>query len=149
MYICLHKNICTLKPPQNATIKSVIKGTIWHCYIKRRPHCTDLPIPCFWSAAHWRIWIIRKLSSSNTHNSSLHIHAYIHDADIDTSISSAELKLLNRVQSNEFHILWPLFPPLAQHEYSLRRGVHSFMLPCKDNKSFISRVLLKHCSQLV
>src|SRR6218665_1425891 len=39
------------------------------------------------------------------------------DADIDASISSAELKLLNRVQSNEFHVLRPLFPPLAQHKY--------------------------------
>src|SRR6218665_2613003 len=55
----------------------------------------------------------------------------------------------NRVQSNEFHILQPLFPPLAQHKYSLRRRVHSFMLPCKDDKNFISRVLLKHCSQLI
>src|SRR6218665_2538237 len=29
-------------------------------------------------------------------------------------------------------------PPLAQHKYSLQRRVHSFMLPCKDNKRFIS-----------
>src|SRR6218665_474158 len=71
------------------------------------------------------------------------------DADIDASISSAELKLLNRVQSNDFHVLRPLFPPLAQHKYSLRRMVHSFMLPCKDDKNFISRVLVKHCSQLI
>ena len=71
------------------------------------------------------------------------------DADIDASISSAELKLLNRVQSNEFHVLRPLFPPLVQHTHSLRRGVHSFMLPCKDDKNFISRVLLMHCSQLI
>src|SRR6218665_1717965 len=41
------------------------------------------------------------------------------------------------------------FPPLEQHKYSLRSRVHSFMLPCKDDKSFISRVLLKHCNQLV
>jgi len=33
------------------------------------------------------------------------------DADIDTSISSAQLKLLNQVQSNEFHVLRSLFPP--------------------------------------
>jgi len=39
--------------------------------------------------------------------------------------------------------------PLAQHKYSLRHRVHSFMLHCKDDKNFISRVLLKHCSQLV
>src|SRR6218665_3167338 len=45
------------------------------------------------------------------------------DADIDASISSAELKLLNRVQSNEFHVLRPLFPALVQHKYSLRRRV--------------------------
>src|SRR6218665_3849701 len=71
------------------------------------------------------------------------------DADIDASISSAELKLLNRVQSNEFHVLRPLFPALVQHKYSLRRRVHSFMLPFKDDKNFISRVLLKHSSQLI
>ena len=41
------------------------------------------------------------------------------------------------------------YPPLAQHKYSQRRRVHSFMLPCKDDKNFISRVLLKHCSQLI
>src|SRR6218665_1493395 len=39
------------------------------------------------------------------------------DTDIDASISSAQLKLLNRVQSNEFHVLRPLFPPLAQQKY--------------------------------
>jgi len=39
--------------------------------------------------------------------------------------------------------------PLAQHKYSLRHTVHSFMLPCKDDKDFISRVLLRHCSQLI
>jgi len=27
-----------------------------------------------------------------------------------------------------------LFPLLPQHKYSLRRTVHSFMLPCKDGK---------------
>jgi len=38
------------------------------------------------------------------------------DADIDASISSAELKLLNRVQSNEFHVMARhCFPPLEQH----------------------------------
>ena len=33
------------------------------------------------------------------------------DADIDASISSDELKLLNRVQSDELHVLRSLFPP--------------------------------------
>ena len=70
------------------------------------------------------------------------------DADIDDSISSAELKLLNRVQSNKFQVavLRSLFSTLAQHKYSLRRWVHSFMLPCKDDKNFIFRALLRHCS---
>jgi len=65
------------------------------------------------------------------------------DGDIDASISSAELKQLNGAQSKEFHVLRSLFPNLVQHKYSLRRRVHSFMLPCKDDENFISRVLLR------
>src|SRR6218665_316026 len=56
---------------------------------------------------------------------------------------------LNVIQSNKFHVLLSLFSPLAQHKYSLQRSVHSFMLPCKDNKNFISRVLQRHCSELI
>ena len=37
------------------------------------------------------------------------------DADIDATISSAKLKLLNRVQSNEFNVRGSLFTTLAQH----------------------------------
>jgi len=35
------------------------------------------------------------------------------DADLNASIRSAKLKLLNTVQSNEFHVLRSLFPPLS------------------------------------
>ena len=60
---------------------------------------------------------------------------------ISEMVREAEDKLLSAVASNQFHVLRCLFPPTIEHKYSLRPRKHDFVLPPKDDKNFIPRVL--------
>ena len=56
-------------------------------------------------------------------------------------VREAEDKLLSAVTSNQFHVMRRLFPPTIERKYSLRPRKHDFVLPPKDDKNFIPRVL--------
>ena len=55
--------------------------------------------------------------------------------------AGADARLLSNVIWNENHVLRSLFPPLAKTRYNLRPRHHPFVLPEKDVKNFIPRVL--------
>jgi len=73
----------------------------------------------------------------------LHRAGYSHKVNVDDLIKPAEKKLLCKVRNNECHVLRPLFPPLAQPSHSLRPRAHDFVLPRKDDKNYISRILYR------
>jgi hypothetical protein len=58
----------------------------------------------------------------------------------------ADTRLLAAVSRNDFHVLRPLFPPIVDRHYKMRPRPHNFVLPTKDDKHFISRVLYKKSS---
>src|SRR6218665_3863881 len=60
---------------------------------------------------------------------------------VSEMVREAEDKLLSAVTSNQFHVLRRLFPPTIERKYSLRPRKHDFVLPPKDDKNFIPRVL--------
>src|SRR6218665_83170 len=50
----------------------------------------------------------------------LHRAGYSLKVNFDDLIKPAEEKLLCKVKNNEYHVLRPLFPPLAQRSHSIR-----------------------------
>src|SRR6218665_2971055 len=74
---------------------------------------------------------------------------YSHKVNFDDLIKPAEKKLLCKVKNYECHILLPLFPPLAQRSHSLRPRAHDFVLPRKDDKNYIPRVLYRLSNNVV
>ena len=58
---------------------------------------------------------------------------------------SADGRLFAAINANESHVLRGLFPPSRPHlRYELRPRPHGFLLPTKDDRNFISRVLFKN-----
>src|SRR5678815_2987238 len=54
-------------------------------------------------------------------------------------------RLFAAINANEGHVLRGLFPPSRPHlRYELRPRPHGFLLPTKDDRNFISRVLFKN-----
>ena len=64
-------------------------------------------------------------------------------ATIEERVSSAEDRLLQSIIWNEMHVLRRFFPPPVLRPYALRPRAHDFVLPPKDSKNFIPRVLYK------
>ena len=52
-----------------------------------------------------------------------------------------DAKLFAQVQQNSEHVLYPLLPATKDHKHNLRNRKHKFVLPPKDDKNFICRVL--------
>ena len=52
--------------------------------------------------------------------------------------------LFKAVMSDSNHVLHALLPPPRTHEHSLRPRPHSFLLPDKDDRNFITRMLYKN-----
>ena len=53
------------------------------------------------------------------------------------------LQTLNSDDLYEYHVLRPLFTRLAQRNHSLRPRAHDFVLPRKDDKNYIPRILYR------
>src|SRR6218665_2788535 len=80
------------------------------------------------------------LSLSLTH-ARTHIPKHTHSPAVSEMVREAEDKLLPAVTSNQFHVLRHLFPPNIERKYSIRPRKHDFVLPPKDDKNFIPKVL--------
>jgi len=65
------------------------------------------------------------------------------DPDILSLQDTFENKLFNSIIFNKFHCLYPLLPPPRQIHYGLRQRGHNFILPLKDDRNFINRMLFK------
>src|SRR6218665_2792946 len=50
---------------------------------------------------------------------------------------------------HECHVLRPLFPPLAQRSHSHRPRAHDFVLPRKDDKNYIPRILYRLSNSVI
>ena len=59
--------------------------------------------------------------------------AYTTAADMDGLIDAVEVRLLNAVSRNEFHILHFLSPPTVQRSINLRPRIHDFRQPHLNN----------------
>ncbi|MFZ2539525.1 MAG: reverse transcriptase family protein, partial [Oscillospiraceae bacterium] len=53
-------------------------------------------------------------------------------------------KLFDQICNNTFHVLKQFLPEQKQHGHNLRDRRHNFILPCKDNRNFINRMLFKN-----
>ena len=63
--------------------------------------------------------------------------------DVSDMVRRAEDRLLTAVSRNTSHVLRSLFPPVIKRSYSLRPRTHDFVLPPKDDKNYIPRVLYR------
>src|SRR6218665_1446727 len=79
----------------------------------------------------------------------LHRAGYSHKVNFDDLIKPAEKKLLCKVKNNECCPLQPLVPPLAQRSHSLRPRAYDFVLPRKDDKNYIPRILYRLSNNVV
>ena len=57
--------------------------------------------------------------------------------------TKADVTLFNNVTCNTFHVLHPLLPDIKAQPYNLRPRAHQFVLPEKDTRNFINRMLFK------
>jgi hypothetical protein len=53
----------------------------------------------------------------------------------------ADVTLFKAVTSNKYHVLHNLLPAIRTHEHNLRPRSHNFVLPHKDDRNFIPRML--------
>lgn len=58
-------------------------------------------------------------------------------------VDKIESDLFRRIEMDPHHCLHPLLPPLKSSNYGLRKRGHSYMLPTKDDRNFVSRLLYK------
>src|SRR6266516_813940 len=63
------------------------------------------------------------------------------DHDVKTLCKSADDCLSKRVLSNPAHVLRPYMPEQCPIFYALRKHTHNYMLPRKDNRNFLNRML--------
>jgi len=63
------------------------------------------------------------------------------DHDVKTLCKSADDCLFKRVLSNPAHVLRPYMPAQRPIFYALRKRTHNYMLPRKDNRNFLNRML--------
>ena len=66
---------------------------------------------------------------------------------VEALVHDIENRLLRRVIRLDSHVLVNIFSLKAQRPYNLRSRPHSFELPIKDKRNFISRVLYR-CSTI-
>ena len=55
----------------------------------------------------------------------------------------ADTALFRAIVSNPLHVLRRFFPELRQNKYNLRLRSHEFVLPPKDDRNFIPRLLYR------
>ena len=53
----------------------------------------------------------------------------------------ADMRLLTAITTQPNHCLKPLMPPERVTNYNLRPRGHNFILPKKDNRNFVNRIL--------
>ena len=61
----------------------------------------------------------------------------------DELCSIADDELFKKVQSNKNHVLFQFLPDKKLDHYNLRKRNHDFVLPDKDDRNFLNRVLFK------
>jgi hypothetical protein len=64
-------------------------------------------------------------------------------------VDAVETRLLRSVIVTQTHVLRMLFPPIVQLSYKLRPRSHPFMLPTKDDRNYIPRILYKRQPPLI
>src|SRR6218665_931000 len=55
--------------------------------------------------------------------------------------TEADLKLFKSISSNSFHVLWHYLRQREPTGYGLRPRTHSFALPAKNDRNFVTRLL--------
>ena len=68
---------------------------------------------------------------------------------VEERVGVAEDRLLSAVTWSHSHVLCRIFPPKVRRQYNLRPRPHDFVLPTKNKRNFIPRVLYKHIIILV
>src|SRR6218665_3918031 len=63
--------------------------------------------------------------------------------DVATLVSEAENRLFQAIIVDPNHVLRKHFLDIKHSNYNLRPRAHQFMLPLKDDRNFIPRLLLR------
>src|SRR6218665_2249853 len=61
----------------------------------------------------------------------------------ESMADAADVRLLRAVVASDAHVLRQFFLPVAKRTYNLRPRKHTFLLPPKDDRYFVSRILFK------
>src|SRR6218665_1657111 len=61
----------------------------------------------------------------------------------ESMAEAANVRLLRAVVASDAHVPHQFFPPVAKRTYNLRPRKHLFLLPTKDDRYFVSRILFK------
>jgi len=56
-------------------------------------------------------------------------------------VKKLELGLFNKIEPNPHHCLHSLLPPLKPLKYDLRKSGHNYILPVKDDRNYVNRML--------
>ena len=65
------------------------------------------------------------------------------DPDLATLQDKIDDKLCNCIMENPCHVLCPLLPAQKQTPYNLRPTGHNLILPQKDDRGYITKMLFK------
>src|SRR6218665_2069032 len=81
----------------------------------------------------------------NTFLKELRRHQFLSSSvgSFEPMADAADVRLLRAVVASDAHVLHQFFPPVAKRTYNLRPRKHPFLLPPKDDRYFVSRVLFK------
>jgi len=59
-------------------------------------------------------------------------------------VDKSDDNFFKQIVNNNFHVLHKLLPDVNKHQYNLRNRIHNFVLPVKDSKNFVTRMLYKN-----
>lgn len=130
-----HQNLIALKIMRNYGLSAPILRTVFKCTVISRLLYAS---PAWWG-----------YTTANSKNS---LAAFLRkavkfgfysdqDPDIFAMQIQIERNLFASIQNNTEHALHGLLPPRKKTNYNLRTRGHSFVLPPKDDKNFITRCL--------
>jgi len=63
------------------------------------------------------------------------------DLDLSTLLLNTDIQLFKSITNNPNHVLFHMIPPKKITPYSLRNRGHGLILPNKDDRNFVNRML--------
>ena len=98
------------------------------------------------SSAWWGFATVENITRINSFLKKSKKQGYypIEGPTFEAICSVADERLLNKIIANKLHVLHRFLPEKKSHYHNLRDRKHYFVLPVKDDRNFLNRVLYKN-----